>query len=360
MAVKFEYDKDGRKVAFRNPDAGKRETVYNAAGFPKFEISFEYKNEGKIHSIIYFNYDEANRLIASGYFTNPGDVNYQTLVGMKDKVITNTEYPASVDYQKFEYDDKEPDTFLRNNVKRIITVQNDETRYPYADEVVTNINQRVLTRRVYLPILKSEDKVRMVEVKKEYYNTNSVARVEYPYETEGETLKVGYVYDKLGKITAIIGPKNEIIAKYEYNAEGSVIKEIFAPNKKNGFGREYGYNELGLYSSMSDKYLDVKLDYSGVGYGSYGRGDGSVTEIKYNAKWHNMADDLSLQVTPESFMKIKKLSEKQAVQCFNQLKANGVIDETNHQAKIFSETYHEKVSTVCDTHRKEITKILGK
>ncbi|WP_353278958.1 RHS repeat-associated core domain-containing protein [Wolbachia endosymbiont (group B) of Longitarsus flavicornis] len=343
------YDGKGNAIIKTTPDSGKVEHLYDNNGLLKFAVYYSQLNGEEVENVIYFDYDQLGRLISTGKLTSPPP--------KKEELLTlaissnNTE-----EYQQFYHSDFEREPILRGKVKRTITFNN---REPLIEESILNIDKETLSKRILIPI-KDNDEPLLIAINKRY-TAGKLREIEYPIDVQGNSFKLTYSYNKLGKVIGIGVPgKYNLFVNFAYNPAGQVIGEQHLPESTKNFTRQYSYNNPGFLTKLEDKFLTEKVYYTDGSYGGHGYGDGTITRTEFKVTWHEYCDNRGLGLNEQSFIS-ENITPEESELCFHKLKETGYLNEHNHQAKAYYPALEPKLPIVCSygITGRQIAKTLG-
>ncbi|CQD10842.1 Cell wall-associated polypeptide CWBP200 [Wolbachia endosymbiont wPip_Mol of Culex molestus] len=343
------YDGKGNAIIKTTPDSGKVEHLYDNNGLLKFAVHYSQLNGEEVENVIYFDYDQLGRLISTGKLTSP--------LPKKEELPTLAISSNNIEeYQQFYHSDFEREPILRGKVRRTITFNNKE---PLIEESILNIDKETLSKRILIPI-KDNDEPLLIAINKRY-TAGKLREIEYPIDVQGNSFKLTYSYNKLGKVTGIGVPgKQNLFVNFAHNSAGQVISEQHLPESARNFTRQYSYNAPGFLTKLEDKFLTEKVYYTDRSYGGHGYGDGTVTRTEFKATWHEHCDNRELGLNEQSFVS-ENITPKESELCFHKLKETGYLNEHNHQAKAYYPALEPKLPIVCSDGitGRQIAKTLG-
>ncbi len=283
----LEYTFNGRLQKKTTPDRGSMTYMYDTAN----RLRFTQDAEGQSltpQRIVYYKYDSFGRVIETGYIQ---DANYpwndsgklRQKVNVQAFPITDATQSADPDYAaghwkaRNDYDldaDSVDRPYMLGKVSRVQInngAQPDTIKYQY--DAYGNITQSSHTVNGYTSTAHDFTYV--------YNNQNQLKAIIYPVkDSRGNSIKVGYSYDRVGRLasvgqpfdgTGVVDPSNppkpieQCYAFYQYDFYGRLISEKInagtQPDVDNSLTRIYSYNDAGYLASIDDAFCNEALDY---------------------------------------------------------------------------------------------------
>lgn len=278
----------GRLVSRATPDTHTTQYVYDNAGRLRFQVGAEGAAQNP-QRIRYFKYDPLSRLVERGYIQDAsyawgspelsGKANIPAFPNVED--AGNNQYAAGSWYQKNTYDASPAQSDLPNLLGRLFQTRTNRANPGIETETFSYDEEgRVVAHTSQIANFDSG----VYTTNYTYNNLDNVTSIVYPRLSGGPEFKVGYYYDRLGRVASVgdtvagnvvVDPARpadageKYYSAYTYDELGNVLTESLNNGRgnppgianPNSFTRTYSYTPQGWLSELEDPYLRESLNY---------------------------------------------------------------------------------------------------
>lgn len=307
------YTFNGLLKTRTTPDTGTTQYIYDKADRLRFKMDAEGAGQSP-QRIVYLKYDSLGRTIETGYIQ---DANYQWGTAgeaLQQKAddpqfpITDPDQSQNPDYaagkwqKKYYYDFNETNPQTKYLVGRTwkVTINNNSSQ-PDEEYYSYDVSGNIINKSCRVNQYNSQE---VYTFSYEYNNRDVIKAIIYPPQQGQEPFKVGYYYDRLGRLASIgqyvddhgvIDPDNppkppeNYYSAYYYDFSGRLGQERLnngvVPGQDHSVTRNYSFNSQGWLNRIDDNYLTEALDY----YTSGGNNqikyyDGNIAATRFSYK----------------------------------------------------------------------------